>query len=134
MPDVTYAIIDEMEPIFEGLARRARAELGVTAWGMQVMTLPPGWDGYPNHNHDASTEEAGQEEVYIPLAGSAVLVAGEQRFELHPGVMVRVGAEQRRQILPGDAGIRFVALGGIPGSHNPSPWTQLGGPPPMPAS
>jgi hypothetical protein len=48
--------------------------------------------------------------------------------------MVRVGAEQRRQILPGDAGIRFVALGGIPGSHNPSPWTQLGGPPPMPAS
>jgi uncharacterized cupin superfamily protein len=84
MPDVTYAIIDEMEPIFEGLARRARAELGVTAWGMQVMTLPPGWDGYPNHNHDASTEEAGQEEVYIPLAGSAVLVAGEQRFELHP--------------------------------------------------
>jgi hypothetical protein len=32
MPDVTYAIIDEMEPIHEGLARRARAELGVTAW------------------------------------------------------------------------------------------------------
>jgi hypothetical protein len=46
--------------------------------------------------------------------------------------MVRVGAEQRRQILPGDAGIRFIALGGIPGVH--APWTQLGGPVPVPAS
>src|SRR5262245_51393514 len=91
MPDVTYAIIDQMEAIYDGLARRARAELGVTAWGMQVMTLPPNWDGYPDHNHDATTAEAGQEEVYIPLAGSAVLVAGEERYDLRPGVMVRVG-------------------------------------------
>jgi 5-deoxy-D-glucuronate isomerase len=42
---------------------------------MQVMTLPPNWDSYPDHNHDATTEEAGREEVYIPLEGSAVLVA-----------------------------------------------------------
>ena len=133
MTDVTYAIIDEMEPIYEGLARRARAELGVTAWGMQVMTLPPNWDGYPDHNHDESADEAGQEEVYIPLEGSAVLVAGGQRFELHPGVMVRVGAQQRRRIVPGDEGIRFVALGGLPGVHEPSAWTKLGGPLPVPA-
>src|SRR3981189_1459224 len=66
MPDVTYAIIDEMEAIFEGVARRARAELGVTGWGMQVMTLPPNWGDYPNHSHDVTTGEAGQEEVYIP--------------------------------------------------------------------
>jgi mannose-6-phosphate isomerase-like protein (cupin superfamily) len=134
MPDVTYAIIDEMESIYEGLARRARAELGVTAWGMQVMTLPPNWDGYPNHNHDATTEDAGQEEVYIPLEGSAILVADEERFDLRPGVMIRVGADQRRQILPGDAGVRLIALGGIPGVHSPSSWTQLGGPLPVPAS
>lgn len=134
MPDVTYAIIDEMEPIYDGLARRARAELGVTAWGMQVMTLPPNWDGYPNHNHDETSEEAGQEEVYIALEGAGVLLAGDERYELVPGVMVRVGAEQRRQILPGDEGIRFLALGGIPGVHQPSPWTQLGGPLPVPAA
>lgn len=134
MPDVTYAIIDEMEAIYEGVARRARAELGVTGWGMQVMTLPPNWGDYPNHNHDVTTGEAGQEEVYIPLEGSAVLVADDQRFELHPGVMVRVGADQLRQILPGGEGIRFIALGGIPGAYQPSPWTQLGGPLPVPAS
>jgi hypothetical protein len=51
MADVTLKNIEEMEPIYGGLARRARAELGVTASGMQVFTLPPDWDGYPNHNH-----------------------------------------------------------------------------------
>jgi hypothetical protein len=35
MPDVTVASFDQMEPIYEGLARRARASLGVSAWGMQ---------------------------------------------------------------------------------------------------
>jgi mannose-6-phosphate isomerase-like protein (cupin superfamily) len=125
--------IDEMEAMYDGIARRARAELGVTAWGMQVMTLPPGWDGYPDHAHGAGTEEAGQEEVYIPLSGTATLVAGGKRYELRPGVMARVAPEQRRQILPGPEGIRFVALGGVVGAHNPSPWTELGGPWPVPA-
>jgi hypothetical protein len=36
MPDVTVKSIDDMEEIYGRLARRARAELGVTAWGMQA--------------------------------------------------------------------------------------------------
>jgi len=83
-------------------------------------------------NEGGEAAEAGQEEVYIPSAGSAVLAAGEERYELRPGVMVRVGSEQRRRILPGDQGIRFIALGGVPGAHAPSPWTELGGPLPVP--
>src|SRR5688500_8671107 len=59
-----------MEPIYGGLARRARATLGVTGWGMQLMTLPPNWDGYPNHRHDASVEDSNQEEVYRPSAAA----------------------------------------------------------------
>jgi mannose-6-phosphate isomerase-like protein (cupin superfamily) len=134
MTDVTAASIDEMEPIYEGLARRARATLGVTAFGMQVMTLPPNWDGYPDHNHDATVADANQEEVYIPIEGSATLIAADDRFELFPGMMVRVGPEQRRRIVPGPDGIRFVALGGVPGTFRASPWTELGGPPPREAS
>lgn len=130
MSDVTLASIDKMEPIYEGLARRARATLGVTSFGMQVMTLPPSWDGYPDHNHDATVADANQEEVYIPLAGSATLVAGDDRFDLIPGMMVRVGPEQKRRIVPRAQGVRFVALGGIPGSFRASAWTELGGPPP----
>jgi mannose-6-phosphate isomerase-like protein (cupin superfamily) len=97
-----------------------------------VLTLPPGWDGYPDHSHDEAAFDPNQEEVYIPLAGSATLVAGEERFELVPGTMARVGPEQRRRILPGADGIRFVALGGRPGAFDAPSWTALGALPPMP--
>jgi mannose-6-phosphate isomerase-like protein (cupin superfamily) len=129
--DVQIATIDEMEPIHGGVARRARATLGVSAWGMQVLTLPSDWDGYPEHNHDASTFDPNQEEVYLPISGSATLVAGDERFELVPGMMARVGPEQHRRVLPGSEGIRMVVLGGRPGSFDAPSWTELGAPPPM---
>ena len=132
MPDVTMVAIDEMDPIYGGLARRARAELGVTAWGMQVLTLPPGWDGYPLHNHDAQAFDPNQEEVYIPLEGAAKLVADGQEYELRPGTMARVGPAQLRRIVPGPDGIRFVALGGAPGAFTPPAWTEIGAEPPSP--
>jgi mannose-6-phosphate isomerase-like protein (cupin superfamily) len=128
MADVTVASFDQMEPIYEGLARRARATLGVTSFGMQVFTLPPNWAGYPNHDHGQRAVDPDQEEVYIPLEGSATLVADADRFELRPGMMARVGPDQRRQILPGASGIRFIALGGVPGTFESSPWWELGGP------
>jgi mannose-6-phosphate isomerase-like protein (cupin superfamily) len=131
MADVTIATIDEMEPIYDGMMRRARATLGVTGWGMQVLTLPADWDGYPNHNHDATAQDPDQEEVYIPLEGSAVLEADGQTFDLRPGMMARVGSRQLRRILPGPDGIRFLALGGTPGSFTPPAWSELGAPPPV---
>jgi len=130
MIDVTVAAFDEMEPIYDGLARRARATLGVTSVGMQVFTLPPNWDGYPNHDHGEMAIDPNQEEVYIPVEGSAQLVADGERFELRPGMMARVGPSQKRQILPGSEGIRFIALGGAPGAFTASPWWELGGPVP----
>jgi len=132
MVDVTVASFEEMEPIFDGIARRARATLGVTGWGMQLMTLPPSWDGYPNHRHDASVDDADQEEVYIPIAGSGLLRADDQVYELRPGMMARVGPEQLRKIVPGDEGIQFIALGAVPGTFAPPPWSELGGPLPVP--
>ena len=60
MADLTLASFEEMEPIYDGIALRARATLGVSAFGMQVMTLPANWDGYPNHRHDASVQDANQ--------------------------------------------------------------------------
>jgi hypothetical protein len=130
MPDVTVKEIDEMDGIHGGVARRARAELGVTAWGMQVLTLPPNWDGYPNHEHGPDAFDPNQEEVYIPLAGSATLVADGVEYELTPGTMARVGPEQLRTILPGPEGIRFVALGGHPGAFDANAWTEIGADPP----
>jgi mannose-6-phosphate isomerase-like protein (cupin superfamily) len=130
MADVTFREIDEMDGIHGGIARRARAELGVTAWGMQVLTLPPGWDGYPEHKHDAEAFDPNQEEVYIPIEGSATLVADGESFELRPGTMARVGPAQMRRILPGPDGIRLLALGGKPGVFEAGAWTEIGADPP----
>jgi mannose-6-phosphate isomerase-like protein (cupin superfamily) len=134
MPDVTYKRIDDMEGIYDGIARRARAELGVTSFGMQIMSLPANWDGYPNHHHGPAATDPGQEEVYVPIAGGGKLVAGDAEFDLRPGVAVRVGPEQLRRILPGEDGISFVALGGLPGAFEPPAWTELGAAPPVPVS
>jgi hypothetical protein len=131
MADVTVATIDEMEPVYDGLMRRTRATLGVTAWGMQVLTLPPSWDGYPNHNHTAGAQDPNQEEVYVPLEGSGTLLADDETFELRPGMMVRVGPQQLRRIVPGPEGIRFLALGGVPGAFAPPAWSELGAPAPV---
>jgi mannose-6-phosphate isomerase-like protein (cupin superfamily) len=97
---------------------------------MQVLTLPPDWQDYQNHNHDETAFDPNQEEVYVPLAGSATLVAGDESFELVPGTMARVGPKQLRRILPGPDGIRLLALGGRPGAFDAPPWTELGAPPP----
>lgn len=128
--DVTVVAIDDMEPVHGGLMRRARAALGVSAWGMQVFDLPPGFEHYPEHSNAEGEWEAGQEEVYIPLAVSVTVLAGAERYELELGVWARVGPGQPRRLLPGPEGLRYVALGGIPGTFEPAPWSELGGPVP----
>jgi mannose-6-phosphate isomerase-like protein (cupin superfamily) len=97
---------------------------------MQVLTLPANWDGYPEHNHDADAFDPNQEEVYIPLEGSAILVADGAEYELRPGSLARVGPAQARRLLPGPDGIRLVALGGTPGAFEAGAWTEIGADPP----
>ena len=132
MPDATIKRLDEMESFHDGLVTRARASLGVTAWGMQVFDLRPGFDQYPDHNHaEDAPVDPGQEEVYIPLAGSAVLRIDGQEHRLEPGVWARGGMAELRQIVPGPEGFRYIALGGRPGkAFLPPAWTELGAAPP----
>ena len=49
------------------------------------------------------------------IQGSARLTAGEGSWDLLPGTLVRVGAEQKRRIVPDAAGVTILALGGAPG-------------------
>ena len=117
MMDVTVKQIDQIEPykgpnVLAGIQfKPAGRELGVTAWGMNVLKLESGVTTYPEHDHGKD----GQEEVYILLEGSATLRVGEQEWSLQPGMLVRVGSGVRRKWLPGDKGATLLAIGGTPG-------------------
>lgn len=131
MPDATIKRVDEMETLYDGLVTRARAELGVTSWGMQLFNYPARFDAYPNHNHADGAVDPGQEELYVPLAGSATLHLDGEEHRLEPGVWARVGVNQLRRLVPGAEGLRVVVIGGTPGkTFEPPAWTELGAAPP----
>src|SRR5215213_4771685 len=127
MGDHTVKRIDEMEGYYLGAMKRARAELGVTSFGLQVLQMPPNITAYPEHDH----AESGQEEVYVILGGGGEIELDGERRPLSEGMMVRVGPAVRRKILPGDDGIRLIAIGGTPGkAYAPPAITELGSPDP----
>lgn len=128
MADYAVKRIDDMEAIVQGSFKKARAELGVTSFGIQVIDMPPNLDGYPEHDH----AEDGQEEVYVAMRGSAEIDIEGERFPLDPDTMVRVSAGTKRKIYPGDEGVRVLVVGGIPGSaYEVRDFTELGAPDPF---
>jgi mannose-6-phosphate isomerase-like protein (cupin superfamily) len=112
MSDYTAKRIKDMEAGFGGGFVKARAELGVTAFGMQVIQLPPDYADYPEHDH----AESAQEEVFLALSGSGWIEIDGERVELDNETIVRVGAEARRKVFAGPQGLRMLALGGCPGA------------------
>jgi quercetin dioxygenase-like cupin family protein len=125
-----YAVkqIDDMEAAFRGGYKRARAELGVEAFGLQVLDFPPNADQYPEHDHASD----GQEEVYIPMAGAGEIEIDGETHTLEPGVAVRVGPGVKRKLVSGGDGMRVIAIGGVPGKvYEPSELSKLGSPDPL---
>ncbi len=110
MADVIIKGIDDLEGYQEQFLYAGKG-LGVTAWGMNILKLPPDWADYPDHDH----VKDGQEEVYVVLQGSATLQAEGEHWDLTPGMLARVGPEQRRKITPCDEGVTLLVLGGTPG-------------------
>jgi mannose-6-phosphate isomerase-like protein (cupin superfamily) len=122
MGDYTAKQIDEMEGAFGGGLKKARAELGVQSFGMQVIDMPPNYADYPEHDHAGD----GQEEVYSVIRGSGEIDVEGERIPLNPDVMVRVGAESKRKIYAGADGLRMLALGGTPGAaYEAAEFTEL---------
>jgi mannose-6-phosphate isomerase-like protein (cupin superfamily) len=111
MSDYTAKRINEMEAGFGGGFVKVRAELGATAFGMQVIQLPPDYADYPEHDH----ADSGQEEVYAVLSGSGSMDVEGERVELDGETLVRVGADARRKVYAGPQGIRLLITGGAPG-------------------
>jgi quercetin dioxygenase-like cupin family protein len=124
-----YAVkrIDEMDAALWGSFKRARAELGVESFGMQVVDLPPSFSDYPSHDHTHDS----QEEVFLALRGSGELEVDGERMELDGEQIARVGPLAKRKLYSGPDGLRVLILGGVPGqAYTPPAPSEIGGPDP----
>ncbi|HEY7150973.1 MAG TPA: cupin domain-containing protein [Solirubrobacterales bacterium] len=128
MADYAVKTIDDMEAVYGGAFKRARAELGVESFGLQVLDFPPNADAYPEHDH----AEDGQEEVYVILSGSGEVEIDGERHPLGVGTMARVSPGTTRKLRTGAEPMRVLAIGGCPGKVYEAPEiSQLGVPDPL---
>lgn len=125
-----HKAIDQLESIWGGSFKRARSELGVTAFGLGVLDLPPNIDRIPRHVHTFD----GQEEVYVPLKGSGTIEVGSAIVPIDTATAVRVGPTAARTVTSGEQGIRVLIVGGTPGkAYAAFPQMESGAPEPNPA-
>ena len=71
--------------------RKVRRALGVTAFGVNALVLPPGFQGF-HHWHD------NQDELYFVHRGRARVEIGNEVHELGEGGLLHVEATTRRTV------------------------------------
>jgi len=103
---VSYAFgtIDELG---EGYGfRKVRQALGVEAFGVNVIVMPPRYPGFL-HYHDE------QDELYFVHAGTAKVEVGDEERLLGPGGMVHVASTTPRRVSnAGDDDLVLLVVGG----------------------
>jgi mannose-6-phosphate isomerase-like protein (cupin superfamily) len=98
----SYGSIDEMG---DGVFRKVRRELGVTAFGVNALVLAPGVVSRP-HFHDE------QDELYFVHRGRARFDVASDSFELEPGGVVHVESTTPRRITSiGDDDLVLLVVG-----------------------
>jgi uncharacterized cupin superfamily protein len=102
--------LGELETAMGGGFGLVGKTLGVSAFGINVLRLPPGYEDYPEHDEAAS----GQDEVYVVVRGTARLLADGAEHELSPLAFAHVPAGTKRKWLGGPEGATIVAVGGVP--------------------
>ena len=90
--------------------RKVRKELGVTAFGVNAIVIPPGYTS-GRHLHER------QEELYFVHRGTVEFLVGEDTVPLGPGGFMRVDPSTVRGIRnPSDSDEAvYVAIGGAGG-------------------
>jgi quercetin dioxygenase-like cupin family protein len=99
---VDAADIEANHGVFRGLS----APLGVQAFRVNRLELPPGAEG-PAHDHTGD----GQEEVYAVIGGGGTLIVDGDEVALSPGHFVFCPPEANRQLRAGDEGLVWIGIG-----------------------
>ena len=83
--------------------RKVRRALGVTAFGVNAVVFPPGFEGFL-HYHDA------QDELYFVHAGTARVEVGDEARELGAGGLLHVESTTPRKVSNASATEDLVML------------------------
>ena len=103
--------VGHLDALGEGFGfRKVRSELGVTAFGVNAIVMPPGYDAGP-HKHER------QEELYFVHRGQITIAFGDgSEHVLDEGGLARVAADTVRRVRnTGDGDAVFLAVGGADG-------------------
>jgi mannose-6-phosphate isomerase-like protein (cupin superfamily) len=84
--------VSSLDELGEGYGfRKVRQPLGVTAFGVNALVFPAGYEG-PNHYHDR------QDELYFVHRGTATFTFDGQEHEVGEGGLVHVESTTHRMI------------------------------------
>ncbi len=89
MSAYAFGSIDELG---EGYGfRKVRRALGVTAFGVNAIVYPPGYEGFLHYHDD-------QDELYLVLSGRARVEVGDEVRELGPGGLFHAESTTPRRV------------------------------------
>ena len=114
--------IDELPTLWDGFAKLVRAGLDITAFGANIMDLPP---NYSTKAHDEA--ESGQQELYVALRGAGSVQIDGVGHPLDADHLVKVDTGTARVLSSGPEGLRVLCVGGVPGGvYEPAEWSSAG--------
>ena len=115
--------LDEIEGmnVFDTLVwKPIRRPLGVTAFGINAYTAANEGD-LVVEDHEETT--LGHEEIYLVVQGHATFTVDGEEVDAPQGTLVYLDEpKQRRSAIAREAGTTVLAIGGVPGKHEPSAW------------
>jgi uncharacterized cupin superfamily protein len=125
-----YAVAPDLDALGEGYGfRKLRKGLGVSAFGINAITMPPGFET-GNHYHDV------QEELYFVHKGTIEMEFGDgTTHRLSEGGSARVDAATLRKVRNvGEGDATYVCVGGKDGyvgrdGRMPDGEQRVSGPP-----
>jgi mannose-6-phosphate isomerase-like protein (cupin superfamily) len=101
--------VSSLDELGTGVFRSLRRALGVTAFGINALVLPPGTEWF-HHFHER------QDELYFVHRGRAGFAVDGETYELEPGSAVYVEATTPRQFWnAGNDDLVLLAIGGKDG-------------------
>ncbi len=115
--------LDEIEgiPVFGTLVwKPVRKTLGVTAFGINAYTAAKAGDEIVE---DHTESQLGHEEIYAVVAGHATFTVDGKEVDAPAGTLVYLDdPAQQRSAVAAEPGTTVLAIGGVPGKHEISPW------------